>query len=62
MKKLALKVEELEVQTFDTTLADGERGTVEAMGTRATRCYSECNACTFTNCMTDERTEIDCAC
>lgn len=62
MKKLALNLDKLEVQTFETVSQIDERGTVFGHGTRATRCYSECNACTYTNCQTDERTEIDCMC
>jgi hypothetical protein len=32
------------------------------LGTRVTRCYSECNACTYTDCNPDQRTEIDRIC
>jgi hypothetical protein len=67
MKKLALNIDALKVQTFEVVAGDGDsEGTVLAaellLGTRPTRCYSECNACTYTNCRTDERTELDCFC
>jgi hypothetical protein len=70
MKKLELNIDALEVQTFETQedpedprgTVHGAANAVEFRGTRPTRCYSECNACTYTNCQTDERTEIDCFC
>jgi hypothetical protein len=70
MKKLGLNIDTLQVQSFDTIFEERvRRGTVigaadavRLMGTRRTRCYAECTVCTNTNCFSDERTEIDCAC
>lgn len=68
MKKLGLNIETLEVQTFETGPEGGPRGTVHGagnaafLGTRVTRCGSECNVCTYTNCHPEQRTEIDCIC
>jgi hypothetical protein len=69
MKKLALNVDALKVQTFHTLSEEGSSGGtvlgaegVHLLGTRVTRCYSECNACTYTNCNPEQRTEIDCIC
>jgi hypothetical protein len=38
MKKLTLAVEELEVASFETETADGERGTVAAHGLSGPSC------------------------
>jgi hypothetical protein len=70
MKKLALNIDALKVQTFETVAGDGDfKGTVQAadaaellMSTRYTRCGSECGNCTYTNCYPDQRTEADCIC
>ncbi|HEX8907489.1 MAG TPA: hypothetical protein VF771_21770 [Longimicrobiaceae bacterium] len=69
MKKLAFNVDELNVQSFPTVPQVGPRGTVvgageaaHLRGTRYTRCYAECGVCTYTNCNSNERTEIDCFC
>ena len=60
MKKLPLKIEELNIQTFETAPVIEARGTLGGahaglLGTRVTRCYSECTACTNTE-------GIDCMC
>ncbi len=62
MKKLALNIDSLKVQTFET--ANGQAGPANAilLGTRVTHCYSECNACSYTGCNPEQRTEIDCLC
>lgn len=59
MRKLNLNVDTLRVQSFEP-----ESTTVESFlrGTRPTRCGSECNNCTYTNCHPEQRTEIDCIC
>jgi hypothetical protein len=69
MKKLALNIDALKVQTFEMVAGEGDSdGTVLAadaaglMGTRVTRCGSECGNCTYTNCHPEQRTEIDCVC
>jgi hypothetical protein len=68
MKKLALNVDGLEVQSFRTVPEAKPYGTVvgaehaAARGTRYTRCYAECGVCTYTNCNSNERTEVDCVC
>lgn len=68
MKKLELKVEALEVQSFQTLPVEKPGGTVHGadagvvLGTRVTRCYGECTVCTYTQCNSNERTEIDCVC
>jgi len=65
MKKLALNLDSLQVQTFAVTEKDEDgRGTVIGLAwgsTRATRCGSECTVCTdLTNCNTREF--VDCFC
>lgn len=61
MKKLALNIDELKIQTFETAQDGSARGTVLAeAGTRVTRCYIECTVATETNCNTRE--QIDCYC
>ncbi|HEX9940126.1 MAG TPA: hypothetical protein VGB15_23520 [Longimicrobium sp.] len=60
MKKLALNVDELKIQTFETAKGESARGTVLAAGTRVTRCYIECTVSTETNC--NSREQIDCFC
>ena len=69
MKKLELDLDTLEVQSFVTESDLDAGGTVVGAedagflrGTRVTRCYSECNVCTYTNCNPEQRTEIDCVC
>ena len=67
MRKLALNIDKLEVETFRTVPEARPHGTVvgadaAAAGTRATRCYAECGVCTYTQCNSNERTEIDCFC
>ena len=61
MNKLTLNLDALKVQTFETAPEIVRRGTVVGaadallMGTRVTRCYSECTACTNTE-------GLDCNC
>lgn len=57
MKKLALDVDALTIQTFVPIPEDAD--VAQPLGTRVTRCYSECNACGPTQQFTNE---IDCAC
>lgn len=59
MKKLSLDVDTLKVQSFEPIPGAAE---MIFRGTRVTRCYSECNACTYTDCHPEQRTEIDCIC
>ena len=59
MKKLILNVDTLQVQSFEAASSAPE---ARMLGTRVTRCYSECNACTYTDCNPEQRTEIDCIC
>lgn len=61
MKKLLLNIDSLKVQTFETANPHGPAHAI-LLGTRVTRCYSECNACTYTDCHPEQRTEIDCLC
>ncbi|HEX6750199.1 MAG TPA: hypothetical protein VF092_23095 [Longimicrobium sp.] len=69
MAKLRIDVDALKVETFQTVPDAGPRGTVVGAadaplnrGTRFTRCYAECGVCTYSNCNSTERTEIDCFC
>lgn len=64
MRRLGLNLNELTVQTFETSPDDAQAGPLAALrGTRVTFCGSECGNCTYTNCHPDQMTHAaDCIC